>query len=82
MAVSIKSEREIALMRESCKILAKVYEELEKAIRPYINLPLFSDAEIEAMTQESKLSYLIKRERRNFCFDKFPQLIEKLKKEN
>ena len=34
MAVSIKSEREIALMRESCKILAKVYEELEKAIRP------------------------------------------------
>lgn len=34
MAVSVKSEREIALMRESCKILAKVYEELEKAIRP------------------------------------------------
>ena len=60
----------------------QVQNELEKAIRPYINLPLFSDAEIEAMTQESKLSYLIKRERRNFCFDKFPQLIEKLKKEN
>ncbi|MBO4987434.1 MAG: type I methionyl aminopeptidase [Lachnospiraceae bacterium] len=34
MAVSVKSEREIQLMRESCKILAKVYEELEKAIRP------------------------------------------------
>ena len=33
MAVSIKSEREIQLMRESCKILAKVYEELEKAIK-------------------------------------------------
>ena len=32
MAVSIKSEREIQLMRESCKILAKVYEELEKAM--------------------------------------------------
>lgn len=37
MAVSVKSEREIQLMRESCKILAKVYEELEKAIRPGIN---------------------------------------------
>jgi len=34
MAVSVKSEREIQLMRVSCKILAKVYEELEKAIRP------------------------------------------------
>lgn len=37
MAVSIKSEREIQLMRESCKILAKVYGELEKAIRPGIS---------------------------------------------
>jgi len=37
MAVSIKSEREIQLMRESCKILAKVYEELEKAIRPGVS---------------------------------------------
>mgnify|MGYP002520378815 CR=1 FL=1 len=37
MAVSIKSEREIQLMRESCKILAKVYEELEKAIKPGVS---------------------------------------------
>ena len=37
MAVSIKSEREIQLMRESCKILAKVYEELERAIRPGVS---------------------------------------------
>jgi len=36
MAVSIKSEREIQLMRESCKILAKVHEELGRAIRPGI----------------------------------------------
>ena len=34
MAVSIKSAREIELMRESCKILAKVHEELGKAIEP------------------------------------------------
>ncbi len=37
MAVSIKSEREIQLMRESCKILAKIYEELEKAVKPGIS---------------------------------------------
>lgn len=34
MAISIKSPREIELMRESCKLLAKVYEELEKAVKP------------------------------------------------
>lgn len=34
MAVSIKSPREIELMRESCKILAKVHDELGKAIHP------------------------------------------------
>jgi len=37
MAVSIKSEREIELMRESCKILAKVHEELGRAIEPGIS---------------------------------------------
>lgn len=37
MAVSIKSEREIQLMRESCKILAKVHEELGKAVKPGIS---------------------------------------------
>ena len=34
MAVTIKSEREIDLMRQSCKILAKVHDELGKAIEP------------------------------------------------
>ncbi|MBQ6886346.1 MAG: type I methionyl aminopeptidase [Lachnospiraceae bacterium] len=34
MAVSIKSAREIELMRESCRLLAQVHEELGKAIRP------------------------------------------------
>lgn len=34
MAITIKSEREIQLMRESCKILAKVHDELGKQIRP------------------------------------------------
>lgn len=34
MAVTIKSEREIELMRESCKLLAIVHKELEEAIRP------------------------------------------------
>ncbi|MDO4279258.1 MAG: type I methionyl aminopeptidase [Lachnoclostridium edouardi] len=34
MAVSIKSEREIELMREAGRILAVTHEELEKAIKP------------------------------------------------
>lgn len=34
MAVTIKSAREIELMRESCKLLADVFQNLEQAIRP------------------------------------------------
>lgn len=34
MAVTIKSEREIALMRESCKLLADVFYNMEKAVEP------------------------------------------------
>ena len=34
MAITIKSEREIELMRESCKILAKVHDELGEALHP------------------------------------------------
>lgn len=34
MAVTIKSEREIALMRESCRLLAIVHKELEEKLRP------------------------------------------------
>ena len=37
MAVTIKTHREIDLMRESCKILAKVHEELGQAIKPGIS---------------------------------------------
>lgn len=34
MAVSIKSEREIELMRESCKLLADVFQNMERAVKP------------------------------------------------
>ena len=34
MSVSVKSAKEIELMRTSCKILAEVHEELGKALRP------------------------------------------------
>ena len=37
MAVTIKSEREIGLMRESCKILAEVHTKLSEAIKPGIS---------------------------------------------
>lgn len=36
MAITIKSPREIELIRESCKMLAKVHDELGKAIKPGI----------------------------------------------
>lgn len=47
MAVSIKSAREIELMRESCKLLYEVHESLGKAIRPGI-----STAEINALGEK------------------------------
>lgn len=37
MAITIKSASEIALMRESCKLLADVFQNLEKAVRPGIS---------------------------------------------
>lgn len=37
MAISVKSQREIGLMRESCKLLADVFQNMEKAIRPGIS---------------------------------------------
>ena len=37
MAVSIKSAREIELMRESCKLLADVFYNLEQAVKPGIS---------------------------------------------
>ena len=43
MPVTIKSEREISLMRESCRLLAVLHEELAQLIRPGI-----STAEIDA----------------------------------
>ena len=35
--VTIKSKKEIELMREACKVVAKVYDEIEKNIRPGIS---------------------------------------------
>ena len=37
MAITIKSEREIELMRESCRLLGIVHKEMEEAIRPGIS---------------------------------------------
>ena len=49
MAISIKSAREIELMRESGRILAKVHDELCKAIVPGI-----STKEIDIIGQINK----------------------------
>lgn len=52
MAVSIKSAREIALMRESCKILSEVHALLGEAIRPGI-----STLEIDTLGEKLIRSY-------------------------
>lgn len=43
MAVTIKSQREIELMREAGRILAIVHEELEKIIRPGLSTLIMND---------------------------------------
>ncbi|MGN0366307.1 MAG: type I methionyl aminopeptidase [Suilimivivens sp.] len=52
MAVTIKSEREIQLMRESCRILAEVHAQLGEAIRPGI-----STWDIDALGEKLIRSY-------------------------
>lgn len=52
MAVTIKSEREIGLMRESCKILAEVHARLGEAIKPGI-----STLEIDMLGEKLIRSY-------------------------
>lgn len=52
MSVTIKSEREIGLMREAGRILAITHEELEKALKPGI-----STWEIDRMGEEIIRSY-------------------------
>ena len=47
MAVTIKSEREIELMRESCKLLADVFQNMERAIKPGV-----STHEIDALGEK------------------------------
>ena len=37
MAITIKSNKEIELMEDVCKIVAKFYEQLEKEIKPGIS---------------------------------------------
>ena len=52
MSVTIKSNREIELMREAGRILALVHEELEKAIKPGI-----TTKEIDRLGEELIRSY-------------------------
>ena len=52
MSVTIKSNREIELMREAGRILATVHEELEKAIKPGI-----TTKEIDQLGEELIRSY-------------------------
>ena len=52
MAITIKSEREIELMAEAGKILERVHNELEKALRPGM-----STKDIDTLGEEIIRSY-------------------------
>lgn len=52
MSVSIKSDREIALMREACRIIAKVHEELGRELKPGM-----STLEVDQKAEEMIRSY-------------------------
>ena len=43
MAISIKSEKEIDLMRESCRLLAMMHEELKKDVKPGVSTKELND---------------------------------------
>lgn len=52
MAITIKSEREIELMRESCRLLSIVHKEMEQCIRPGIStmdINIIGDATIRKL---------------------------------
>ncbi len=52
MSVSIKSDREIALMREACRVIAKVHEDLGKALQPGM-----TTLEVDRMAEEMIRSF-------------------------
>ncbi len=52
MAITIKSDREIELMRESCRLLSLVHDELGKAVKPGI-----STKDIDKLGEELIRSY-------------------------
>ena len=52
MAITIKSDREIELMRESCRLLSLVHDELGKAVKPGI-----STKDIDRLGEELIRSY-------------------------
>ena len=62
MAVTIKSEREIELMREAGKILAKTHNELEKALKPGM-----TTWDIDHLGEEIIRSYRCIPSFKNYC---------------
>ena len=62
MAVSIKSEREIQLMREAGRILAMVHQELGKQIRPGM-----STLDVDRIGEEMIRSYGCEPSFKGYC---------------
>ena len=54
---------------------------LRKRIKEYLNLKDLSKKEYESLDEKEKLSYTIKKERKDFCLDKFPEIVKEIKEE-
>lgn len=57
-------------------------EILRKALKTYLNFKVLSTEEYNALDEEAKLGYNIKKQRRDFCYDKFPLLMKELENKN
>lgn len=60
----------------------EVDEILRKRIKDYLNLKDLTQKEIESLSEKEKLSYLIKKERKDFCLNKFPEIVREFTEQN
>ena len=55
---------------------------LRKTLKQYINFQILSPEQYNKLDKKAKLSYDTKKTRRDFCLNKFPELMKELEKEN
>lgn len=56
----------------------EVLKELKKVLKQYVGFKELSEEEIAQLEDEKRLSYFVKKERRDFCCEKFKDLMAEL----